>query len=294
MSTIRVCAYAKINLTLDIVRRLPSGYHELRSVMQQVDLCDEVTLALSADGISLTCDNCAIPADQTNLAWRAAELMRERYCPGQGVRLHLHKRIPVGGGLAGGSADAAAVLLGLNQLWDAGLGLPQLVQLGAELGMDVPFCLLGGTALATGRGELVEPLPHLPALGVVIVHPGFSVSTREAFAGLDGAALGNVAATETMLRAVQSQDVRQIAAGLHNAFEASLRRRAPQIDQIKRALLAQGALNAVLTGSGACVFGLCPSQAEAERVAGALRGAFPQLYVARTHQAGPALASDGP
>ncbi len=252
-------------------------------MFQQVALHDDVTVGDAPDDtIRLTCDDPSLPTDTANLAWRAAELLRRRHGVRRGVSIHLRKRIPVGGGLAGGSADAAATLRCLDSLWQLGLTEGELLTLGAELGMDVPFCLLGGTALGTGRGEIVQPLPSLPVTPIVIAHPGVSVSTREAFASLSPSVMGGGAATEALANAVRQGDVRAVAAGLYNVFEQGQALKLPAIARIKSLMLEAGAWNAALTGSGACVFAIAGSDAEAKQIAQAVRREFPIVFVTRT------------
>jgi 4-diphosphocytidyl-2-C-methyl-D-erythritol kinase len=283
MSELTVDACAKINLTLEVVRRLPDGYHEIRTVFQQVNLCDELALADSAsDGITISCDDTGLDAGPSNLVWRAADLMQKRFCPRRGVRVHVHKRIPIGGGLGGGSADAAATLVGLNRLWSLGLSRQDLMDLALQLGMDVPFCVLGGTALGAGRGEILEPLPALPALDVVIAHAGVESSTAEAYAALRPEHMGGGRATAAMAQAIKDGDISAVAAGLYDVFEKDICRRLPQVGRIKRIMLESGAWNAALTGSGACVFALAHSAAKARAIAAAVQSETPHVYVTRT------------
>ncbi len=283
MTELAINACAKINLTLEVVRRLPSGYHELRTIFQQVELCDELTLSESAStAIELTCEDCSAPPGPTNLAWRAAELLRSLYCPQRGVRIRLRKRIPIGGGLGGGSADAAATLSGLNQLWRLGLPLAELLRLGSQLGKDVPFCILGGTALGVGCGDDVSPLPALPRTYAVIAHPGASIVTANAYADLRADQMSEGAYTAAMVDAITAGDVKAVAAGLYNVFEANACAKVPAIAGIKAAMLRHGAWNAALSGSGSCVYGLTGSRRTADRIAAALRRDYPYVAVTET------------
>lgn len=280
-----VNAYAKINLTLEVVRRLPSGYHEIRTIFQQVGLCDELVLENApAGGIDLACDDPTLALGPSNLVWRAATRMLPLNRSGSGVHIRIRKRLPVGGGLAGGSADAAATLIGLNRLWRLGLSQQQLIALGFELGMDVPFCVMGGTALGAGRGEDLAPLPSLPPFDVVIAHPGVSSSTAEAYAGLQPRHMGGGAMTGAMAEAIRRQDKRAIAAGLYNVFEENVIGRLPQIGCIKQIMLEHGAWNVLMSGSGACVFALAGSGGEAEAIAAAVRREFVHVYVTHTRK----------
>jgi 4-diphosphocytidyl-2-C-methyl-D-erythritol kinase len=282
MSQISVSAYAKINLTLEVVRRLSNGYHELRTVFQQVALCDDVILENTGGGIDLTCNDAQLDVGPANLVWRAADMLRTRFCPQRGARIRLHKCIPVGGGLGGGSADAAATLIGLNHLWQVGLSQRDLMELGIQLGMDVPFCVLGGTALGKGRGEDLQSLPSPPPMSVVIAHPGVASSTAEAYASLRAEQMGDRGHTAAMAEAIRNGDRKEIAAGLYNVFEPNVAGRLPVIHRIKQLMLERGAWNASLTGSGACVFGLAGTLAQAENIAAAVRCEFPTVFVTST------------
>lgn len=283
MTELTIDARAKINLTLEVVRRLANGYHELRTVFQQVDLCDELTLADTADNaIDLACEDCLVSPGQDNLVWRAADLLRRLHCPQRGARIRLRKRIPVGGGLGGGSADAAATLIGLNRLWGLGLAQAELLRLGATLGKDVPFCILGGTALGVGCGDEVSSLPALPRTHIVIAHPGASVATSGAYAALRAEHMGGGERTAAMVDAVRAGDVRAVAARLYNVFEHSASSLTPSIERIKAIMLQHGAWNAALSGSGPCVFGLAGSLRSARTIAAAVRAEFPFAEVART------------
>jgi 4-diphosphocytidyl-2-C-methyl-D-erythritol kinase len=198
------------------------------------------------------------------------------------VRIHLRKRIPIGGGLGGGSSDAAAALVGLNKLWGLGLSVADMLSLGAELGMDVPFCVLGGTALGTGCGDQVAPLPGLPCMPVVIAHPGVSVSTAQAYASLGPEHMGGGAKTAAMVDAIGSGDAQGIAGRLHNVFEQGTICRWPAIGRIKTLMLQNGAWNAALTGSGACVYALAGSDKAAKNIAAAVGREFPHVFVTYT------------
>ncbi len=203
-------APAKINLSLDVLRKRDDGYHEVEMIMTMVDLADRVDLALRVDGkISVDVSEGFVPSDERNFAYQAAALLKKRFRVRHGVHIYITKRIPVAAGLAGGSSDAAATLKGLNQLWELGLSLDELAELGAEIGSDVSFCVYGGTALATGRGERIEALPSPPPLWVVLAKPPIGVSTKDVYGGLkvDKAKPGN---TKAMIEALHNQDAQAI------------------------------------------------------------------------------------
>jgi len=281
MTELTIKAYAKINLTLEILRRLPSGYHEIKSVMQQTALCDDITISEAHAGITIESTNSNIPRNARNSIWKAAALLKERCGVDHGVKFKLVKRIPIGGGMGGGSADAAATLLGLNKFWHLGLSQAELLEIGQEIGMDVAFCILGGTALATGRGEVIAPLPLLPKQHIVIVNPGIFVSTRKAYEGLDVDKLSFADKSAQMIDAIQHQDFESIVASLYNDFEKNILYQYPAISVVKIHLAAAGVAKALLSGSGASVFGVVKTAAQARAIADALKPRFP--FVCATH-----------
>ncbi|MBF7082674.1 4-(cytidine 5'-diphospho)-2-C-methyl-D-erythritol kinase [Desulfallas sp. Bu1-1] len=265
----RIKARAKINLALDVLGTRPDGYHELETIMQTLALHDVVEITPAAE-IELVVEGADLPPGPENLAFRAAELLRRRVGYRGGAGIKLTKRIPLAAGLAGGSADAAAVLRGLNEFWGLGLKLDELVALGAELGSDVPFCLRGGTALARGRGEVIYPLPDLPALGVVLVKPPFGVSTAGVYRLFDDIAGPNRPDCRGMLEAVHRGDVGGVISRLGNVLEAVTLSLHPVIGEIKKDLAAAGALGVLMSGSGPTVFGLFPEYRSAQAAAGEL------------------------
>jgi 4-diphosphocytidyl-2-C-methyl-D-erythritol kinase len=297
----QINAYAKINLVLAVGGRRPDGYHEVETILQQLELHDRLEFR-EADGFSLYTDSREIPSGPENLVWRAASLLRTRYCGSRGAEIRLYKSIPVTAGLAGGSADAAAALKGLNRLWGLELDFETLQGLAAELGADVPFCLAGPTALARGRGELVTSLSPAPTLGVVVVKPPFGVRAAEAYAWFDrirmpfsffvGAAGGGTGVCHdvdvlAMLHALEARDGHAIARSVSNDLEAVVFDRHPELSEIKRQLLDGGALGALMAGSGPVVFGLTADLAGAEAVAAGLRSRGWPALATRFRDGGP-------
>lgn len=282
MSELTVHAYAKINLTLEILRRLPSGYHEVKSVMQQTALHDTITLRDAHAGITIESANANVPFNEHNTVWKAAALLKQHLGINRGVKFRLTKRIPIGGGMGGGSADGAAALLGLNRLWQLGLSQSEILALGAEIGMDVPFCILGGTALATGRGDVVQRLPSLPTFHIVIVNPGLPISTSQAYAGLDLELFTFADKSAQMLDAIARGDRDAIIANLHNDFERVIFDQYPAIGEIKRRLLDAGLPGALLSGSGASVFGIAETEAQARAAVEALKYDYPFIVATQT------------
>lgn len=253
-------SFAKINLYLRVLGKRRDGFHELCTVFQTVSLHDDLTFS-DAERISLSCSDPQIPLDQRNLIIRAAQFLQKHFSVEKGARIYLEKRIPSPGGLGGGSSNAAAALLGLKKLWKIEIGHDELLQISEELGADVPFFLYGGTALGTGRGTEISPIEELTEKFLLIITPNVTVSTREAFAAMDAPSLTN----EDSKRILQicrfeaeSLDLRHAA--LRNDFESSVFAAEPEIRQVKKTLLELGAVNALMCGSGASVFGIFDTQ----------------------------------
>ena len=265
---LKLAAHAKINLALDILGKRPDGYHEVEMVMQAVGLHDSVELVAKETGVSLECDRMELPCDRTNLAFRAAELLQAECGVRTGVHIALTKRIPLAAGLAGGSSDAAAVLRGLNVLWKLGLSSGDLERLAARLGSDVPFCLWGGTVLATGRGELLAPLPDFAGIGVVLANPPLQVATAWVYGQYSSAASAAAPDIPRMCRAVGDGDFSTVAAALGNRLESVTMPAFPQIGMIKREFVRAGACGVLMSGSGPTVFALTPDGISAAELAG--------------------------
>ena len=282
MNEIEVKAWAKLNLTLDVLGKQDGGYHELKMVMQTASLSDDVRIELTGDGIISVQSNFAfLPRDGSNIAAKAAAaFFAAAGMHGAGARITLRKRIPVGAGLGGGSADAAAVLRGLNTLCGAGMRAPELEALGLTLGSDVPFCIRGGTKKAVGRGEQLLPAPEMPMCGIVICKPRFSIRTPELFARIDGRRSRVRPDTDGLLAAMAQGDVRGTAQRMYNVFEDVLPRRCSEIGVIKSALLDRGALGAVMTGTGSAVFGVFASAEDAARAAAEMRARYRESFAA--------------
>lgn len=267
-------SFAKINLTLRVLGRRPDGYHEIATVLQTVTLHDRLTFrALESDGISLACDAPDIPADETNLVHRAAAALRERFQVRRGARIEIEKRIPAGGGLGGGSSNAAVALVALSRLWGIETDASELGEIGAALGSDVPFFLTGGTAFGTGRGERIESLRDAPRAHLVVVSPHVKVATAEAYKLLNAPALTkNGAAVNFYVSREGADFTRPLREALTNDFEPPVLRRHPEIGRARDALTGAGAQAAMLSGSGSSVFGVFDSRERAERAREVLSG----------------------
>jgi 4-diphosphocytidyl-2-C-methyl-D-erythritol kinase len=277
-------APAKINLSLDVLHKRDDGYHEVEMVMTMVDLADRLEMSeLATDTIIISSQAGYIPLDEKNLAFQAAKLIKERYDVKKGVYIHLDKHIPVSAGLAGGSSDAAATLRGLNRLWKLGISEQELQELGAELGSDVPFCITGGTALATGRGEKLTPLPSLPPCWVVLAKPPINVSTAEIYRRLDVNQIdpSSRPQTERLLDAIRQQDFAGICESMGNVLEPITFQLYPEAAHLKACMQRLGADGVLMSGSGPTVYGLVARETRARRIYNGLRGFCKNVYVVR-------------
>jgi len=268
-------ANAKINLTLDILGTREDGYHEVAMIMQEISLHDTLSMGKINQDISLTIviegQQGTLPADESNLCWKAAALVQKEYNLQEGVEIHLTKRIPMAAGLAGGSADAAAVLKGMNHLFRLGMTEARLCELGARLGSDIPFCIMGGTMLATGRGEVLTRLPSFPRLSVVLAKPPVGVSTAWAYKTYDAGYDGPHPDNEAMLEAIHGGDAHKAAGLLCNVLEGVTETEHPVIADYKRLMMEHGAMASMMSGSGPTVFGLVREKQQAWHLADTLK-----------------------
>lgn len=266
MNSIAVKAYAKINLGLDVIRKRPDGYHDVRMIMQTVNLYDTITIKKTKfHSITIHSNLYYLPTDQKNLAYKAVQIFRENYPFRDGLSIILNKRIPVAAGLAGGSADAAATLKGLNQLFQTGLTLEELMRLGLKLGADVPYCLLMGTALSEGIGEILNPLPPLPDCRILLVKPDVNVSTKYVYENLrlnEGISHPDI---DLMIEALNESNLHKLTSQMRNILETVTAKEYPIIEEIKKIMINKGALASLMSGSGPTVFGIFDSQEKAEK-----------------------------
>lgn len=277
-------AYAKLNLTLDVLGKRSDGYHELKMVMQSVSLCDKLTLTLGeGEGIRLATDWGFLPTDGKNIAVSAANAFaRHTGVDLNGLTIKLEKHIPVCAGTAGGSSDGAAVLRGLNKLCATNLTPEQLAKIGEDVGSDVPYCVLGGTMLAEGRGELLSRLPALPDCYIVMCKPGFAVSTPELFHKLDSVKVKCRPNTAGVMTALEEGDLAGIARQMYNVFEDALPApRAAVIREIRNTLIQCGALGACLSGTGPTTFGVFDNKEYAEDAVRTLKEAYKDVFLVK-------------
>ncbi len=256
---------AKVNLALEVLGKRQDGYHELVTLLQAVDLSDRLVLEEN-DAITLTTNDPRLPRDEGNLVVRSARLLQEAARISRGVRITLDKRIPVAAGLGGGSSDAAATLWGLNRLWGLRWPTMRLADLASQVGMDVPFFLTGGRALATGRGEILKPLPSTPSLSLVLVNPNFPLSARDVYAGVPSNLADDGSRATALIAALATGSTARVAANLYNSLEAVVGPKYPLIARIKSALLGAGALGAVMSGSGPTMLGLARAPEHARQL----------------------------
>ena len=270
---LKLPSFAKINWKLSVLGRRADGFHELRTIFQTVTLHDQLTFAGRTDGrLQLTCNASEIPVDERNLIYRAAVALQEQYGSREGASIHLEKRIPAQGGLGGGSSNAAIALLGLASLWNLKVSKDELCAIGAQLGADVPFFFTGGTALGTGLGTEITPLPEVSAEHLLIVTPDAKMGTAEAYRELNAPALTK-ADGDTILPISRADEhfADSFPDALHNDFERVVFRLKPEIEQAKNALVLNGAQRALMTGSGSSIFGIFENQEAQERAAKVLR-----------------------
>ena len=265
-------AYAKINLGLDVLRRRPDGYHEVKMVMQTVDIYDDLFLEKTEKpGVELQIEGSELTAGKDNLICRAAELFMEEKGIAGGVKIRLVKRIPIAAGMAGGSSDAAATLRGMNELWETGCSVQELQKLGVRLGADIPYCVVGGTMLSEGIGEILTPLPAPPECVLLIAKPEISVSTKFVYENLHADTLKSHPDIDGMVEAIRRGQLEGITERMGNVLETVTTKTYPVIEEIKTVMKEKGAENALMSGSGPTVFGIFGRKEQAEAAAAILR-----------------------
>lgn len=285
MKSITLDAFAKINLGLDIVGKREDGYHLVKMIMQTVGLADQLTIKKGAasEAITLTTNRSDLPTNQDNLIYQAAKQLKEEFHISDSLFIHLEKQIPVAAGMAGGSADCAATLLGINDLFGLGLSQEDLMKRGVTFGADVPYCILKGTALSEGIGEILTPLPPIPQCQVLLIKPTIAVSTKWVYQTLQWDKLQKHPDIEGMQKALQRQDLSSVITRLGNVLETVTIPQYPVIDEIKEKMLAFGADNALMSGSGPTVFGLFTNSQKAEQAYGALQSFYRDYQVVLTN-----------
>lgn len=284
MDKLQLKAYGKINLGLDVIRKRPDGYHDLDMIMQMVDVYDDVILTKKEDDeIVVKTDAAVLSNGKDNLAYMAAKTLMDEFGINQGLEIKINKRIPIAGGMAGGSSDCATTLIGVNQMFDLGLTKEELMERGVKLGADVPYCILGGTAIARGIGEILTPLPTPPQCYVIIAKPPVSVSTAFVYGHIRPDEITKRPDIESMASAIKDQDLYKLSSLLYNVMEDVTVPEYPIIQDIKDVMLNGGALNSIMSGSGPTVFGLYDDKQKAEKTVEQLKqkGLTEQLYLTK-------------
>jgi len=293
MGTIKLRVPAKINWTLDVIARRPDGYHEVEMLMQSVSLWDEITLTECNEGIHIAGNAALMPLDESNLAAKAARLVMDKFRINRGIRIEIHKIIPASAGMAGGSADAAGVLVGLNALWHLGLSLEKLAESGAALGADIPFCIAGGTALVQGIGEKLTFLPALEGIPLVLVKPSFGVSTKLAYHSLRLEEISFHPKWKKVYQLLASGQFNMLRGQMGNVLEQVAAKLYPEINEIKRNLDKSGAAVSMMTGSGSAVFGVFETMEQARRASEKLKMYYSQVFCVSSHSRGVEITQGG-
>lgn len=272
-------SYAKINLTLDVLSKRPDGYHNVEMIMQTVSLYDLILVDKTEKNISISTNLKYLPVNEKNIAYKAALEFFKYTCITGGCKIMIHKNIPVAAGLAGGSGNAAAVLCSLDKLYNTNLPSDELMNIASKLGADVPYCIMGGTALATGIGEILTPLPSIPKCNILMVKPPISVSTAAIYEAIDTAEIDKRPNTNAMIDAIKRQDLRLLAQNLSNVMGNVTETMHPIVKGIRRKMLMNGALGAVMSGSGPTVFGIFPDYETAKKSHDSFYYQFKEVYL---------------
>lgn len=288
MDRLDLNALGKINLGLDVLGKRENGYHDVRMVMQSVYVYDRISVEKKREaGIELSTNLGYLPVNENNLAYKAAKLLMDEFSIREGVRIHLEKHIPVAAGMAGGSSDGAAILHGLNRMFELGLSKEDLMKRGVELGADVPYCIMRGTALAEGIGEILTPLPKIPKCFALIAKPPIIVSTKTVYEKLDALEIVDHPDIDGIIAGLEEGNLEQICACMGNVLEKVTIEDYPVIEEIKKLMKENGAINAMMSGSGPTVFGIYKERKEAKAAGDKIRalGLARQLYVTNMHNA---------
>ena len=286
MDKLQLKALGKINLGLDVLGKRENGYHDVRMVMQTLYLYDTVTLIKEeTDGIEIESNLYFLPKDENNIAWRAARLLMDEFHIEGGIRIVLEKHIPVAAGMAGGSSNAAAVLYGMNRMYELGLSQQELMDRGVTLGADVPYCIMRGTVLAEGIGEILSPLPPMPRCQILIAKPPISVSTKAIYQALDSREIEEHPDIDGIIDGLKKQDLHQVAGAMGNVLEDVTMEMHPVIGKIKNCMLEHGALGAMMSGSGPTVFGIYDDKNKIRTAMSRMKkqGLAKQIYIANVH-----------
>ena len=277
-----VKAYGKINISLDIVGKREDGYHLLKMIMQNVDLYDSISFEKCNKGINISCNKPYIPTDERNLVYKAAKLFMDTYDINEGINIYLKKNIPVAAGMAGGSADAAAVFKALRQVFKVDVDDNELMNLGVRIGADVPYCIIGGTALCEGIGEVITPLAPFKNHIVILVKPNFGVSTKEVYKNLDISKIFKHPDTETLIKAMEEERLEEVCNSMKNLLENVTLRKYPVLKRIKEDMIRMGAMGSMMSGSGPTIFAFFDDMLKAQRCYDKFKTQYKEVYITRT------------
>jgi len=277
-----VKAYGKINISLDIVGKREDGYHLLKMIMQNVDLYDSMSFQKCNKGINISCNKPYIPTDEKNLVYKAAKLFMDTYDIDEGVNIYLKKNIPVAAGMAGGSTDAAAVFKTLRQLFEIDIDDKELMDLGVQIGADVPYCIMGGTALCEGIGDIITPLASFKNQILVLVKPNFGVSTKEVYRNLDISKIFKHPDTDAVIKAMKEEKLEDVCSNMKNLLENVTLRKYPVLKRIKEDMIRMGAVGAMMSGSGPTIFAFFDDMLKAQKCYDKFKIQYKEVYITRT------------
>lgn len=283
MDQITLDARAKINLTLDCLSKRESGYHDVRMVMQQIDLFDTITIRKASEAITISTSVVNLPCDEDNICYKAAQLMMSKHPEIKGVSIHIEKRIPIAAGLAGGSTDAAAVFIGMNTIYNLGYTKNELMEMSYPLGADIPFCILGNCALAEGIGERLTPVKGLKDQWLIVVKPNFGVSTKEVYEAFDVNALSYHPDTDGMLAALEDEDFYEVCQRLSNVLEDVTLKRYPKVKLLKDNLKSYGPKGILMSGSGPTVFAFYKDYSRSLHVYKKMKKSYNAVFLVKTY-----------
>lgn len=278
----KIKAYGKVNISLDVVGKREDGYHLLSMIMQNIDLYDEIEVEKQECGIILECNKSYVPVDNRNLAYKAAEIFKERYDIVDGVKINIEKNIPVSAGLAGGSTDAAAVLKVMNKLFNVNATEEELMELGLKLGADIPYCIHGGTALCEGIGEIITPIKPFRDKIVVLVKPAFGVSTKEVYKNFNLEKVKQHPKTADIINAIENDNLNFVASNMKNLLENVTLRKHKILIKIKEEMNACGAINSMMSGSGPTVFAFFDDMLKAQKCFEKMKKKYSDVFITRT------------
>ncbi|WMJ79706.1 4-(cytidine 5'-diphospho)-2-C-methyl-D-erythritol kinase [Clostridium sp. MB40-C1] len=277
-----VKAYAKVNISLDVVGKREDGYHLLEMIMQNIELYDYLEFEKIRKGIKIECNKPYVPKDERNLAYKAAKLFIDTYDIKEGINIKINKNIPVSAGLAGGSSDAAAVLSAMNEIYGKKVSVKELCSLGLEIGADVPYCIIGGTALCEGIGERVSSLNSFKGHILVLVKPNFGVSTKEVYKNLDINKIYKHPNTETLIKAIERNDIKYVSENMKNVLENVTLKKHTVLRDIKEKMIKMGAMGSMMSGSGPAIFGFFEDMLKAQKCYEHFKEKYNEVFITRT------------